>query len=745
MRHNGLIAAMVAVVAIAAGGCVLPQGVSGLRNPDAKAATETHLAPTPTVPPSHAELVSNNSGGLAPQGATTGTVLNQEGLPAPGIPVRAYLVSNSAAHFGNVGGVALFRIQAASGSTSFETSTDARGRFAFTFPDSSARNIEAILADDVRAIRLGVSSEAKELTLRLAFTGAVSGRVTAKGTPSVTNFEGVDVFIPGTTYVGKADKTGQYTLGNVAAGTFSVVGTKAGLGRGTAAGLIVEPRKTAQAPDIDLALPVPRISLLRPAIVSTGNSVEIRGKQFGASTGDAFEVRLGGAIVEGARRTSDEAMTFDVPPNARSGDVVVSIAGIPSGSAKLSVAATLAIDQPYRTVRSGTTRVYTATMRDADGIRLSTEDLQWRAQGPLAISAGAVTGNLPGEGELYASLGGLTASVSVHVAPSIGVVRTVAGTGFAGLQDGAAADAAFKWPAGLLVDPDGTILVGDTGNNAIRAISPDGRVRTLVAAGMLVGGRLVKDFYPRMMARDAAGVLWLPDSALWFEDSAKRYSVIRTLTGEGNLETPFENAFGFADGGTTEARFSEAWGIASNVAGGLFITDTLNNRIRKLDPVTRQVTTLAGSGDFGWQDGPGNLARFAYPAGIAVAPSGTLIVADEQNNRIRTVSADGRVKTLAGDGQAGFRDGPGDQARFNLPRAVAVDAQGRIYVADSYNHAIRQIDPTGDVTTIAGSGNPGFSDGVGTQALFQYPVSLAVDASGDLYVTDANHRIRVIR
>jgi DNA-binding beta-propeller fold protein YncE len=196
---------------------------------------------------------------------------------------------------------------------------------------------------------------------------------------------------------------------------------------------------------------------------------------------------------------------------------------------------------------------------------------------------------------------------------------------------------------------------------------------------------------------------------------------------------------GLRDGAGLQARFDDPYGIAVAEDGTRYVADAGdNNRIRRI-AVDGTVSTLAG-GSEGFADGAGAAARFHTPSGLALDGEGNLYVADTGNHAIRKVSPQGLVTTVAGTGEAGFRDGPVRQAQFNGPIGVAVDGRGRIHVADAYNDRIRVISRDGQVTTLAGGAWPGHQDGIGEAARFDTPTALAIDATGVLWVADTRNR-----
>jgi sugar lactone lactonase YvrE len=339
-----------------------------------------------------------------------------------------------------------------------------------------------------------------------------------------------------------------------------------------------------------------------------------------------------------------------------------------------------------------------------------------------------------------------------------GVVTTLAGSaGKSGTNDGTGANALFNYPEGLAMDTAGNLYVADDGNNTIRRVTPAGVVTTLAGstqfnpAGRLLfgsadGTNSAAQFNgPAGVAVDSAGNVYVGDDNNFTIRKVAPLGtnwVVTTLAGT----VPYGNA----DGMGSAARFNGPRGVALDGAGNVYVGDAVNYTVRKVTP-EGAVTTLAGlAGAFGSADGTGSAARFERPDGVTVDSAGNVYVADVDANTIRKVTPAGVVTTLAGSpGNAGSADGTNSAALFNGPFGVAVDISSNVYVGDSGNDTIRKVTPVGTnwvVTTLAGSaGNAGSADGTGTNALFNYPLGVALDSAGNLYVADeGNDTIRKV-
>lgn len=325
---------------------------------------------------------------------------------------------------------------------------------------------------------------------------------------------------------------------------------------------------------------------------------------------------------------------------------------------------------------------------------------------------------------------------------STGDVTTVAGNAVTkGSQDGTGVGALFSGPQGVASDGAGNLYVADTGNHTIRKIVVDtGVVTTLAGSPGAEGfddgiGAAARFSYPHGLAVDGNGNLLVAD----FGSARIRKVVVATAT--VTTLAGINGYLGSRDGPGDLAEFTGPDYLACDGAGNLFVTDSSNHTVRKVVLATREVTTFAGLGSSaGSDDGMGRVAQFDYPMGLVSDNAGNLLVADSLGQTIRkVVVATGAVSTLAGlADNGGSRDGTGADARFSFPVALAYDGAGTLFVADESNHLIRKVVlATAVVTTVAGAADvAGSEDGIGTSAHFDTPSAVAVDGMGNLFVAD---------
>ena len=343
-----------------------------------------------------------------------------------------------------------------------------------------------------------------------------------------------------------------------------------------------------------------------------------------------------------------------------------------------------------------------------------------------------------------------TSNLRIRKVDATGTITTIAGTGerdFSG-DEGPATTARLTFPRGVAVDGAGGLYIADTYNHRIRKVDATGTITTIAGTGERDfggdGGPAVRAalYFPSGVAVDGAGNLYIADTYNHRIRKVDATGTITTIAGTG------ERGFGGDEGPATTARLTFPRGVAVDSAGGLYIADTSNHRIRKVD-ATGTITTVAGTGErgFGGDEGPATTARLTFPRGVAVDGAGGLYIADTYNHRIRKVDATGTITTVAGTGERRFGGdgGPAVRAALYFPSGVAVDSAGGLYIADTSNHRIRKVDATGTITTIAGTGEFGFSgdEGLAITARLTFPRSVAVDGAGSLYIADTyNHRIR---
>ncbi len=333
-----------------------------------------------------------------------------------------------------------------------------------------------------------------------------------------------------------------------------------------------------------------------------------------------------------------------------------------------------------------------------------------------------------------------------------GVITTVAGDGTCcfGGDGGPAAVAQLRSPEGVAVDGAGNLFIADTGNNRIRKVDAAGVITTVAGDGTDdFGGdggpaAAAQLRSPEGVAVDGAGNLYIADTFNYRIRKVDAAGVIATVAGDG------PEGFVGDGGAATAARLLFPEGVAADGAGNLFIADRRNNRIRKVD-AAGVVATAAGDGTrgFGGDGGPATAAQLFFPTGVAADGAGNLFIADTSNHRIRKVDAAGVITTAAGDGTYGFGGdaGPATAAQLRSPRGVAVDGAGNLFIADTSNHRIRKVDAAGVITTVAGNGTRSFGGDAGpaTAARLRSPGGVAADGAGNLFIADTgNNRIRKV-
>jgi len=328
-------------------------------------------------------------------------------------------------------------------------------------------------------------------------------------------------------------------------------------------------------------------------------------------------------------------------------------------------------------------------------------------------------------------------------------VSTLTGSGISGFIDGTGGPSGtteFNNPAGIAADAT-YVYVADYGNSRIRRIASDGTTTTLAGNGTQgfldgTGGAAgtTKFFYPTAISVDGSGNVFVADQA---------NSRIRKVAANGTTTTLAGGALGYFDGtggpsGTTQFKYPTGTAIDAN---GIVYVSEGNWRIRKV-ATDGTTTTLSGNGTKGYVDGTGGAAgtsEFNYPGAIAVDANGVLFLPDD-NLVIRRVAADGTTTTLAGNGTSGHVDGTGSKTgttQFTDPKGIAIDGAGNLYVGDTT--WVRKISPDGTTTTIAGTATAGFLDGNACQAQFRQVIGVAINGK-TLFVTDtADQRIRKLQ
>jgi uncharacterized protein (TIGR03437 family) len=337
-----------------------------------------------------------------------------------------------------------------------------------------------------------------------------------------------------------------------------------------------------------------------------------------------------------------------------------------------------------------------------------------------------------------------------------GIITTFAGNGIQGFtgNGGLAINAALGAPTGVTVDPAGNVYFAEQINDVIRIVNAAGNINTFagcnpttsacLVAGLGNGGPATGAFLnPVDVVSDKLGNIYFTDSGKSLVRMVSTSGVLSTVAGNG---TTTYSGDGVA---ATSAAVNGPIGMAFDSAGNLYIADTLNNRIRKVSAATGIISTFAGNGTmgFGGDGAAATSATLANPHSIAFDSAGNLYISDTLNHRIRRVDMNGNIETIAGNGMIG-NTGDGGQATsasMTNPWGIAVDGSGNIYFADSLNNTIRKINAAGVISTIAGGGKVLGDGGPAIIAALFTPEGIALDGSGNLYIADySNNRIRKV-
>ncbi|HLP01140.1 MAG TPA: immunoglobulin domain-containing protein, partial [Opitutaceae bacterium] len=581
----------------------------------------------------------------------------------------------------------------------------------------SATSNGATLTVNAAATAPSITTQPSSQTVTVG--GSVSFSVAASGTaPLSYQWKKGGANISGAT-------SATYSIASAAAGdagTYTVVvSNSAGSATSNGATLTVNAASTVTAPSITT----------QPSsqTVTVGSSVSFSVAASGTAPLN-YQWKKGGADISGATSATysiasaatGDAGTYTVVVSNSAGSATSNSVTLTVNAASTVTAPSITTQPASVTVLAGQSATFTVTASGTAPL-----SYQWLRDG--ATISGATSASYT----INAVAANDAGAYTVVVTNSAGSVTSNSATL-------ALASGIFPHLTALTFDGSGRLYATDSTNDTVQRIAADGTVYlvagTTGSAGSTNGTGSAARF------NQPGGVVATRDGVLYVADTAN--ALIRRIATNGTVTTFAGNAAlrGNVNGNGTAATFSAPTGLALDSAGNLYVADATNHTIRKITS-SGAVTTFAGqAGTPGSANGSATSARFNTPTAVAVDSSGNVYVADTNNNTVRKINAGGTVTTLAGlSGVSGATDGNGADALFNQPQGLALDAAGNLYVADTGNSSVRKITSNGTVTTVAGlstvsSENNGTGSSGANDSLFNHPLALAVGSNGALYVGD---------
>ena len=492
--------------------------------------------------------------------------------------------------------------------------------------------------------------------------------------------------------------------------------------------------QTATSSSVFTVTPPPAIASFTPTQGPVGTLVTITGSNFSATVADNI-VKFGTSVAS-INSVSVTELKVTVPENAVTGLISVKV----SGQEISAVGTFKVIPTPVITSISPTkgfpgdritiTGSNFSTVADDNIVKFGTVSIHIESASTIQLTVNVPEGLDDGTFTVTVNDVVSKASQKFDVLNRINVTTLAGGSSTNyGYVEGTGSAARFTLPGSMSMDSEGNLLVCD--NAVIRKITTAGVVTTF-AGSATTGtddgtGSAAQFLGTNAMVKNSSGNYFIAD-----------YLRIRKMT-SGATVSAFvgSGTSGYVNGVGVTAEFLSIGEMASDSHGNLFVSETSGYRIRKITP-TGEVSTFAGTGNYGTNDGQGTAAGFASLGGIMIDASDNLYVID--NPRIRKITPDGTVTTFAGVSPSGYVNGSLSEARFNNMTTLVTGPRGDIYVVDSGNSRIRRITPQGIVSTFLGN-QPGFAEGGPLEARFYLPYAIVFDKNDNLYISDKYNNI----